>query len=492
MNTPVNYDDSMESDENQTKAWTAHVREAVAEFTKSVGQTSQQLAAAADKFATDSMRVIDDVTARAEQSASHSSEMARAASSAAEEARTVADSVRSALNDAAEKVRAETQAFLEEAVRRSAASQASDLQARLDEATRRAEEAFQSTQRLQSDLDVRLNNILAQAGGAAERVRGDLEERFGSLSAPPALDEMRAAIETRFEAAMQQAGEAMQNAERVRQELEEHFNLAMQRLEQSSDTERDAVAEAVKAAQEARDAANAATQQLAQGHENAGSSLVSESAQLVLERLETDYSLLTRLVQELHTRISGLAAAAPASQPTEPEPPAPVEPQPEPEPGTPWSSQPAPVNEVEEEPVSQPVTPPSWYSGYSEEPRAEEPAAEVSPAGAGQPEAETSPEPAAASTAAGESAIVQGRLLISIAPVPDFDRLLSLDGALGRMSGVANVTLADYAREEVTFRVEVQTPTSVEDFRRRLSQSAGSELDVVSASEGGLALRLAS
>ncbi len=50
---------------------------------------------------------------------------------------------------------------------------------------------------------------------------------------------------------------------------------------------------------------------------------------------------------------------------------------------------------------------------------------------------------------------MKGRVQVRIAPVPDFDRLLNLDGALGRVSGVDSVTLADYAQEEVTFRVEV-------------------------------------
>jgi hypothetical protein len=81
---------------------------------------------------------------------------------------------------------------------------------------------------------------------------------------------------------------------------------------------------------------------------------------------------------------------------------------------------------------------------------------------------------------------------LRISPVPDFDRLLSLDGALGRMTGIGNVTLADYAREEVTFRVEVDPPTSVEDFRSRLSVSAGASIEVVASGNDGLALRLAS
>lgn len=90
------------------------------------------------------------------------------------------------------------------------------------------------------------------------------------------------------------------------------------------------------------------------------------------------------------------------------------------------------------------------------------------------------------------SAPINGRVLVSISPVPDFDRLLSLDGALGRMGGIGNVTLADYAEEEVTFRLEVEAPISVEEFRNQLSESAGSDLEVVSIRDHALSLRLAS
>jgi len=87
---------------------------------------------------------------------------------------------------------------------------------------------------------------------------------------------------------------------------------------------------------------------------------------------------------------------------------------------------------------------------------------------------------------------VAGRVLVTIAPVPDFDRLLNLDGALGRMHGIANVSLADYAKEEVTFRLEVESPMTADDFAPKLSESAGSSASVATAEEGKLALRLAS
>ena len=91
---------------------------------------------------------------------------------------------------------------------------------------------------------------------------------------------------------------------------------------------------------------------------------------------------------------------------------------------------------------------------------------------------------------AGNHEAVSGRVVLVIAPVPDFDRLLSIDGALGRMTDVRNVSLVDYAREQVTFRIEVDRPTSAEDFARDLSEASSMDIGVVSSTPGNLSLRL--
>ena len=91
---------------------------------------------------------------------------------------------------------------------------------------------------------------------------------------------------------------------------------------------------------------------------------------------------------------------------------------------------------------------------------------------------------------AGDHEAVSGRVVLVIAPVPDFDRLLSIDGALGRMADVRNVSLADYAREQVTFRIEVDRPTSAEDFARDLSEASSMDISVVTSAPGNLSLRL--
>ena len=85
---------------------------------------------------------------------------------------------------------------------------------------------------------------------------------------------------------------------------------------------------------------------------------------------------------------------------------------------------------------------------------------------------------------------VSGRVQVRISPVPDFDRLLNLDGALGRVSGVDSVTLADYAQEEVTFRVEVLGEKDAGLFTREIAVAAGVEATLVDAADNGLVLRI--
>jgi hypothetical protein len=83
-----------------------------------------------------------------------------------------------------------------------------------------------------------------------------------------------------------------------------------------------------------------------------------------------------------------------------------------------------------------------------------------------------------------------GRVQVMISPVADFDRLLSLDSALARVEGVKSVTLADYAREEVVFRIELEKPFTVGAFAEHLSETAGLPASVVEASENVLSVRI--
>jgi len=375
-------------DEKESDSWTKLVRDAVKDFVSSVGESSKQLTAAADKFAADSLHSIDEVTRKAQISADLSSDMATAASQAADEARKAADMLHSVVADAR-------------------------------------------------------HEALTAAQQAAASAR-----------------------------------EASHHALRV--------------------------------------------EQLGNG------SFVGAGAQQLLERLEADYQLLAKLVQELHSRIATLSG-----QPARLERPTftivGTNPQqsdseskvmtPEPAPATspenlgaltgaslatPFAEE-MPAPRVQEAPPASPVSEPPPRQSWYQQPAWLEQELEAAPSTPPPPSSlSTWPEEYRAGTYSEAAATVfaeakppieaspiLGRILVSIAPVPDFDRLLSLDGALGRMAGVRNVTLADYAKEEVAFRVEVENGMTAQGFGEGLAESSGLRVELVSVSENGLALRLA-
>jgi hypothetical protein len=84
-----------------------------------------------------------------------------------------------------------------------------------------------------------------------------------------------------------------------------------------------------------------------------------------------------------------------------------------------------------------------------------------------------------------------GRVQVNISPVPDFDRLLNLDSALSRVSSVQTVTLADYAQEEVTFRIDLASPLDANDFAQQLGEAAGLSTEVAEANDAAVTLRVA-
>ncbi len=156
-----------------------------------------------------------------------------------------------------------------------------------------------------------------------------------------------------------------------------------------------------------------------------------------------------------------------------------------------WQESPATVSEEprdEVEIVDAPQEPAWSYEPPADSWQDGEPAAEAEAPAPGW----TAPaEPESADTGPASASMLAGRLVLSVAPVPDFDRLLSLDGALGRLDFVSNVTLADYAKEEVTFRVELGMSIGVEDFTGELERAYGHPIVVVSKAPGQLQLRIA-
>jgi hypothetical protein len=163
-----------------------------------------------------------------------------------------------------------------------------------------------------------------------------------------------------------------------------------------------------------------------------------------------------------------------------------LEPEAEEKPLDSWTPE-APVNET---PVS--AEAPTWTpepAASYETPETESLPESVTPSWQATEEApsEAEPEPV---TATPEQTLF-GRVQVNISPVPDFDRLLNLDSALSRVSSVQTVTLADYAQEEVTFRIDLASPLDANDFAQQLGEAAGVSAQVIESNAGAVTLRLA-
>jgi hypothetical protein len=312
-------------------------------------------------------------------------------------------------------------------------------------------------------------------------------DRDGGEMQPPGHGPVSEAVQEFFEslgqssrqlaeAAERFAVESLQAGERLRDDMMNRIEEALQRLDASVSASKEAATQAREAAQAAQDAASEATRQAERA---AGERAATPDAHALLQQLETDYSNLSALVQDLQQRITTLgevagAASLPeeagletvesvaAATPSEEEAPA-WQPPPEPEATT------AAVEPVAEAPVQ--LEP----AATAEPAPGAEPAFEAIEAPVLQPEPEApgEPEPAAVE--------VSGRILVTLAPVPDFDLLLKLDAALGRMASVGNVSLADYVSESATFRIQLRETLPAEDFSRRLIEAAGLRLTLTRA-----------
>ena len=285
--------------------------------------------------------------------------------------------------------------------------------------------------------------MAAAAGQAATEARRAVEGM--APSAPSGVEAVQVAAKDAVEAINQTinagADRLGKDATLLSQQLKADLQLqaqdALEQIRLAAGSSQDAAAAAQQAAMDARTAANDSSAHFGRAQEAAASPKGGPGTRDLLERLEADYELITHLVQELHNRIASLP--------------------------TPSIPEPAPAATYEWEPSLPPREP------------------EAVPAYPSVPESEHAlPKK------------VAGRVLVTITPVPDFDRLLNLDGALGRMDGIANVSLADYAKDEVTFRLEIEEPMTADDFARSFSESTGSAASVAATEEGKLALRLAS
>jgi hypothetical protein len=292
-------------------------------------------------------------------------------------------------------------------------------------------------------------------------------------------------------------------SEQLKAELRQQSEDVLEQIRLAAGSGQEAASAAQEAATKARAAANDSRAHFERNHEGEASPNGGPSFPDLLERLETDYELIRHLVQELHNRIASLPT------PSTPEPAATTS-------VSDWSPLLGGPEDVSPNLLAREPGLAMELKGGPEPATAYEPSYEPSPepASPGRPAAAPlypiasddrpidSIEPAApvesllvASSSVEENPLpkkVAGRVLVTITPVPDFDRLLNLDGALGRMDGIANVSLADYARDEVTFRLEIEDPMTADDFARSFSESTGSTASVDASEEGKLALRLAS
>ena len=501
----VSYHDPM--DEKPEPSWANTIRSAVRQFVDAVNESSKQLASASEHFAVQSLQAMDEVRARSEQSAEASAQMAQQAKQSAEEARGATYGLQAAVDEAKEMVRNEARQTFEQVA---------------GEAARINEIGAQVKQDLQQRIDEMVARLEAGTAGHQEALETAQAATTAAQAAADRIENSVNAIEAAVAAARRAAEEARAAAE---QSIQNVGSVTM------------AVTSAQEAAESSRQSASLA--------EQAGQrSDFAAEASMLLERLETDYSLLTRLVQELHSRISSLSSinvappqptyepvAEPAPLFSEPpieaygEEPAETEAWQEPvyeayEPAVPVAEEPAHESfevaapaTAEQEPAfesfeqltttgseTQPEDGyPAWarnLSGSVEQPGGASEATESvpeplqgsqEPSAFEQESAASAPQETAAVT---PSITIFGRVQMTISPVPDFDKLLSLDSALARVAGVHSVTLADYAREEVIFRVELEKPVSVAEFARQLSETAGVSTDVTEASESTVSIRI--
>lgn len=386
-------DARMKPDREEPPSLDAAIREAVSGFSRLVRDSAADLTAAAQRFSAESGRIVEDVAARAAEAASLSERSADSARAAAQEARELLSTMKAAASETGEQVKQETASVVQDAIRR-------------------AEEALASSRQFATELQERVQGMVARVDESARASQSFAGEAASAAAAAKQAAATPAAAAT-TEAIARAAAEAARSA--------------------ASDVEqlRAAVNAAAAAAEEARRSAAEATRVAAEPPTAPPGPFSGVAAQNVLERIETDFALLTRAIQELHSRVLGLTA-----------------------------------------PESKPV----GLAAQASAPAPRQDTADSSPLSVAPP--------------ASSGPVLAGRALVSISPVPDFDRLLTLDGALGRMPGIGAVTLVDYAKEEVVFRIEIEAPSSAEDFCRRFSESAGAAMELVRREGDSLALRL--
>jgi hypothetical protein len=484
---------------NDQTDWRGALKTLADGFLNGITDSTRQLAASAERFASESFRLLEDTAARAEESTGRVAQIAERAERAAEEAQRAVDRARAAAEGAGERIAAEVGQRLSD-----------QLSARLEEESRRARLALDDAlSSLRGRLSLEVDDKMAMLRAEVERLLASQREALAgeAMSARAGVQEALAAAKDRIAAEVEQrvaalrvqpegsggGREVVETVERVAAESRRLLETARSTFQDSLRRLEDATSEARSIALSAHQAAQQAREEAARlAAERGGAGQGSDAARQVLDRLESDYGMLIKLVQQLSERISALTGSPAQAAP----PPPPAE--------LPRPSEPPPANVV---------TPSAWASDSSFEGpmfRPAAPAEEAAPpppvpgpwspfarrAADATPAAQAPvPEPAVEVPAptlvqTPADGLLEGRLILEVAPVPDFDRLLSLDGALGRLAVVRSVTLADYSKDKVTFRVELAGPVSEDDLIGLLSGTSSQSFVKTGRSEGFLQLQL--
>jgi hypothetical protein len=523
VGTPFGYDNGVDEDGKQEPTWTTLIKDAAKEFVTNLADSSKQLATAAEKLAADSLHALEDATNKVQTSATTSNDMATAAKEAAAEAQRIADSLSQSISEAMEKAREEAQTAVQEALRSQAdhaAEGANELKAdmeqrltemgrRLDESLMRfessieanqtasdqAKEAFASRQQAESDIEQRVEAAIERLEAIANANQDAIATaRQAADSALQAANEAKEQVSRIEESNSPSLGVS---AQEVLERLEADYQLLAQLVTElhsriASLNEPSSIPEASTSTSEPVDEAIPSPIMTPWGSQETKSEPALEPWQA--KEAKSEPALEPWQAEE--------AKSEPALEPWRAE-------QPEAEPAMPsWDTQ---------EPATEPAMPswspeepkaerpaeetPSWVRDLMSVPQVSEPQVEpetraTEPASWPMPSREWTPEYSTDSTAEPASPMpaadvrVSGRVMVKLSPVPDFDRLLNLDGALGRLAGVRNVTLADYAQEEVTFKIELDNAMTPEDFCQRLGESVGSSVSIVTAAPDSMTLRL--
>jgi hypothetical protein len=146
-------DDGDEQRREQDQAWN-NLQGAIREFVTRIGESSKQLATAAEKFAGESFQSLGDAASNAQGRTRD--EMASAASQAADEARRIAQSIHEAVSGAGARARSEARHAAEEVAVK-------------------AENARQSAERARAEIDLRLQEALQRLEAALIASREILE-----------------------------------------------------------------------------------------------------------------------------------------------------------------------------------------------------------------------------------------------------------------------------------------------------------------------------